>query len=194
MPDSVYWNDKTLDHERAALFVGTVTMESPQAIRINGDNATEKVGFFGTTFNYEGMGNTQGESIPPIKTVNDVNLSSIEEARKSLDYIDAGIDQFVKVSNGISINSSILQNSISSSLQNLIYSEGNFSSLISTDYAIETTTFTVSSMIKDTSLALLAQANAPKKAVNTLVSNVMENQWDPTFFLVQGGGYRYKNI
>ena len=42
--------------------------------------------------------------------------------------------------------------------------------------------------------ALLAQANAPKKAVNTLVSNVMENQWDPTFFLVQGGGYRYKNI
>ena len=77
---------------------------------------------------------------------------------------------------------------------NLIHAEGEFSSLLSTDYAIETTTFTVSSMIKETSLALLAQANAPKKAVNTLISNVMENQWDPTFFLVQGGGYRYRNI
>ena len=42
---------------------------------------------------------------------------------------------------------------------------------------LETTTFTVSSMIKET-FSILAQANAPKKAVNTLISNVMENQWD----------------
>jgi len=41
---------------------------------------------------------------------------------------------------------------------------------------------------------MLAQANVPKQAVNTLVGNVMQSQWDPTFFLVQGGGYRYKNI
>ena len=101
---------------------------------------------------------------------------------------------FVEVGNEISVNASRISSAITSSLNNLIHAEGEFSSLLSTDYAIETTTFTVSSMIKETSLALLAQANAPKKAVNTLVSNVMENQWDPTFFLVQGGGYRYRNI
>ena len=158
------------------------------------DDPTEKSGFFGTLFNYEGIGNTEGASLPPIKTVNDVDLSTNSSARKSLDYIDAGIKQFNKVSSGISINASVLSSSISSTLQNLIYAEGGLSSLINTNFAVETTTFTVSSMIKDTSLALLAQANAPKKAVNTFVSNVMENQWDPTFFLVQGGGYRYKNI
>ena len=194
VPDPVYYNDVTEDHERAALVVGTVTMESIQAIRITGDDPTEKSGFFGTLFNYEGIGNTEGASLPPIKTVNDVDLSTNSSARKSLDYIDAGIEQFNKVSSGISINASVLSSSISSTLQNLIYAEGGLSSLINTNFAVETTTFTVSSMIKDTSLALLAQANAPKKAVNTLVSNVMESQWDPTFFLVQGGGYRYKNI
>ena len=194
IPDPIYQNNITEDHERAALVVGTVTMESPQAIRVTGDNATEKNGFFGTLFNYEGMGSTQGQSLPPIKTVNDVDLSTINSASKSLDYIDAGIEQFNKVSNGISINASIISSSISSTLQNLIHVEGGLNSLLATNYAIETTTFAVGSMINDTSLALLAQANAPKKAVNTLVSNVMENQWDPTFFLVQGGGYRYKNI
>ncbi len=194
VPDPVYYNNITQDQQRTALIVGTVTMESPQAIRITGDNATEKSGFFGTLFNYEGMGNTSGESLPPVKTVNDVDLSSISAASKSLDYIDAGIKQFNKVSSGISINASVLSSSISSTLQNLIYAEGGLSSLINTNFAIETTTFTVGSMIKDTSLALLAQANAPKKAVTTLVSNVMETQWDPTFFLIQGGGYRYRNI
>ena len=194
VPDPVYYNNITQDQQRTALVVGTVTMESPQAIRITGDNATEKSGFFGTLFNYEGMGNTSGESLPPVKTVNDVDLSSISAASKSLDYIDAGIKQFNKVSSGISINASVLSSSISSTLQNLIYAEGGLSSLINTNFAIETTTFTVGSMIKDTSLALLAQANAPKKAVTTLVSNVMETQWDPTFFLIQGGGYRYRNI
>ena len=194
VPDDVYYDNITQDQQRTALVVGTVTMESPQAIRITGDNATEKSGFFGTLFNYEGMGNTSGESLPPVKTVNDVDLSSISAASKSLDYIDAGIKQFNKVSSGISINASVLSSSISSTLQNLIYAEGGLSSLINTNFAIETTTFTVGSMIKDTSLALLAQANAPKKAVTTLVSNVMETQWDPTFFLVQGGGYRYRNI
>ena len=194
VPDDVYYDNITQDQQRTALVVGTVTMESPQAIRITGDNATEKSGFFGTLFNYEGMGNTRGESLPPVKTVNDVDLSSISAASKSLDYIDAGIKQFNKVSSGISINASVLSSSISSTLQNLIYAEGGLSSLINTNFAIETTTFTVGSMIKDTSLALLAQANAPKKAVTTLVSNVMETQWDPTFFLVQGGGYRYRNI
>jgi len=194
VPDDVYYDNITQDQQRTALVVGTVTMESPQAIRITGDNSTEKSGFFGTLFNYEGMGNTSGESLPPVKTVNDVDLSSISAASKSLDYIDAGIKQFNKVSSGISINASVLSSSISSTLQNLIYAEGGLSSLINTNFAIETTTFTVGSMIKDTSLALLAQANAPKKAVTTLVSNVMETQWDPTFFLVQGGGYRYRNI
>ena len=194
VPDPVYYNNITQDQQRTALVVGTVTMESPQAIRITGDNATEKSGFFGTLFNYEGMGTTSGESLPPVKTVNDVDLSSISAASKSLDYIDAGIKQFNKVSSGISINASVLSSSISSTLQNLIYAEGGLSSLINTNFAIETTTFTVGSMIKDTSLALLAQANAPKKAVTTLVSNVMETQWDPTFFLIQGGGYRYRNI
>ncbi len=194
VPDDVYYDNITQDQQRTALVVGTVTMESPQAIRITGDNAIEKSGFFGALFNYEGIGNTSGESLPPIKTVNDVDLSSISAASKSLDYIDAGIKQFNKVSSGISINASVLSSSISSTLQNLIYAEGGLSSLINTNFAIETTTFTVGSMIKDTSLALLAQANAPKKAVTTLVSNVMETQWDPTFFLVQGGGYRYRNI
>ena len=37
----------------------------------------------------------------PRKTVNDVDLSSISAASKSLDYIDAGIKQFNKVSSGI---------------------------------------------------------------------------------------------
>ena len=30
VPDPVYYNDITQDYERAALIVGTVTMESPQ--------------------------------------------------------------------------------------------------------------------------------------------------------------------
>ena len=98
------------------------------------------------------------------------------------------------VLDGVVITAPRISSAITSTLNNMIHAEGEFSSLLSTDYAIETTTFTVSSMIKETSLALLAQANAPKKAVNTLVSNVMENDWDPTFFLVQGGGYRYRNI
>ena len=140
------------------------------------------------------MVNDGGKSLAAIKTVNDVDISSVENARKSLDYIDAGIDRFVEVSNEISVNASRISSAITSTLHNMIQAEGEYNNLISTDYAIETTTFTVSSMIKETSLALLAQANAPKKAVNTWVSNVMENQCDPTFFLVQGGGYRYRNI
>ncbi len=199
VPDPVYYNDITQDYERAALIVGTVTMESPQTIRIASDNSTEKAGFFGTAYGYidaEGgaAGNSDLVTVSPIKTVNDVDISTVTNARKSLDYIDAGIDKFVEVSNEISVNASRISSAITSTLNNIIHAEGEFSSLLSTDYAIETTTFTVSSMIKETSLALLAQANAPKKAVNTLVSNVMENQWDPTFFLVQGGGYRYRNI
>ena len=199
VPDPIYYNDITQDYERAALIVGTVTMESPQTIRIAGDNQTEKVGFFGSSYNYtdangDGQGTSELQTVSPIKTVNDVDISNITNARKSLDYIDAGIDRFNTISNEISVNASRISSAITSTLNNMIHAEGEFSSLLSTDYAIETTTFTVSSMIKETSLALLAQANAPKKAVNTLVSNVMENQWDPTFFLVQGGGYRYRNI
>ena len=199
VPDPIYYNDITQDFERAALIVGTVTMESIQTIRIAGDIQTEKVGFFGSAYNYtdangDGQGTSRLETVPPIKTVNDVDISDITNARKSLDYIDAGIDRFNTISNEISVNASRISSAITSTLNNIIHAEGEFSSLLSTDYAIETTTFTVSSMIKETSLALLAQANAPKKAVNTLVSTVMENDWDPTFFLVQGGGYRYRNI
>ena len=35
-------------------------------------------------------------TVSPIKTVNDVDISTITNARKSLDYVDAGIDRFVK--------------------------------------------------------------------------------------------------
>ena len=74
MPGPVYYNDVTEDM-KGCFVVGTVTMESIQAIRITGDNPTEKW-LFGTLFNYEGIGNTEGASLPPIKTVNDVDLST----------------------------------------------------------------------------------------------------------------------
>ena len=175
--------------------LGAKTGEQERKMR----HMIEKVGFFGSSYNYtdangDGQGTSELQTVSPIKTVNDVDISNITSARKSLDYIDAGIDRFNTISNEISVNASRISSAIKSTLNNMIHAEGEFSSLLSTDYAIETTTFTVSSMIKETSLALLAQANAPKKAVNTLISNVMENQWDPTFFLVQGGGYRYRNI
>ena len=111
-----------------------------------------------------------------------------------MDYIDAGIDQFNKVSNNISINATRLGFAVENTINLLGHSEAAIGDLLDVNYAIEATTFAVSSMVKETSVALLAQANAPQQAVNTLVGNVMQSQWDPTFFLVQGGGYRYKNI
>ena len=62
------------------------------------------------------------------------------------------------------------------------------------DFAAETSNLTKAQILSQAATSMLAQANAPKQAVNTLVGNVMQSQWDPTFFLVQGGGYRYKNI
>ena len=63
VPDPIYYNDITQDYERAALIVGTVTMESPQTIRIASDNSTEKAGFFGTAYNYiDAEGNAAGNS------------------------------------------------------------------------------------------------------------------------------------
>ena len=111
VPDPVYYNDITQDYERAALIVGTVTLESPKVIRIASDKPTEKTGFFGTAYNYKdaegnASGNTNLATLSPTKTVNDVDISTITSARKSLDYIDAGIDRFVKVSNEISVNAS----------------------------------------------------------------------------------------
>ena len=50
VPDPVYYNDITQDYERAALIVGTVTMESPKIIRIASDKPTEKAGFFGSIY------------------------------------------------------------------------------------------------------------------------------------------------
>ena len=192
--DPVYYGNKTLDYERAAVMVGTVSMTSPNRIRINLDHPTEKLGFYGTTFNYEANTEQEGASLPPSKTVNDVDLKTIESASKSIDYIEAGLDKFLEVSNSISVNATRLGYAVENTVNTLLHSEEAIGDVLDVDYAIETTTFTVSSMVKETSVAMLAQANAPKQAVNTLVGNVMQSQWDPTFFLVQGGGYRYKNI
>ena len=192
--DPVYYNDRTQDYERAAVMVGTVSMTSSHRIRINLDHETEKLGFYGNTFNYDATSQQEGASLPPSKTVNDVDLQTRELAKQSMDYIDAGIDQFNKVSNNISINATRLGFAVENTINLLGHSEAAIGDLLDVNYAIEATTFAVSSMVKETSVALLAQANAPQQAVNTLVGNVMQSQWDPTFFLVQGGGYRYKNI
>ena len=106
--DPVYYGNKTLDYERAAVMVGTVSMTSPNRIRINLDHPTEKLGFYGTTFNYEANTEQEGASLPPSKTVNDVDLKTIESASKSIDYIEAGLDKFLEVSNSISVNASRL--------------------------------------------------------------------------------------
>ena len=192
--DPVYYNDRTQDYERAALMVGTVSMTSPHRIRMHSDHETEKLGFYGDTFNYDATSQATGASLPPSKTVHDVDLRTRELARKSMDYINAGIDKFLEVSNNISVNATRLGYSVGNTINLLGHSEAAKGDLLDVDYAIETTTFAVSSMVKETSVALLAQANAPQQAVSTLVGNVMQSQWDPTFFLVQGGGYRYKNI
>ena len=192
--DPVYYNDKTQDYERAALMVGTVSMTSSHRIRMHSDHETEKLGFYGDTFNYDATSQATGASLPPSKTVHDVDLRTRELAKKSMDYINAGIDKFLEVSNNISVNATRLGYSVGNTINLLGHSEAAKGDLLDVDYAIETTTFAVSSMVKETSVALLAQANAPQQAVSTLVGNVMQSQWDPTFFLVQGGGYRYKNI
>ena len=150
-----------------------VTIENNQALSLTGDDAIEEVGFLGGGFNFENAEATEWKSPNPSNTVAEVNLETMSNATYALQWIDAGIEHINKIRANIGAASSQISASLNGTRSAIFHAEGSKGEIIDLNYAKEATTYAVSSMVQETSTALLAQANAPKDAVQILLTNVM---------------------
>ncbi len=172
-PDPVYRNDITQDYERSALAIGTAIMTNNLKINIDGDHVTEEFGFLGAGMGYLSAGGLDGQAAPGTRSVSDVNVETIFMANESLKYIDVGINKINEMRAEIGATSNRVSSSLDNTVTAIMYSEKSQGDIIDLDYAREATTYAVTSMVQDTSTALLAQANVPREAVSILLRNVM---------------------
>lgn len=136
-------------------------------LRLSSDSAFAVADGTGTALNLVGM--TGSYAVDPTSTIDQVNVTTFENAQEAILKIDNSLRQINDVRAGLGALTNRLQNTISNlqiSSENLASSD---SRIRDADFAAETANLTRSQILQQSGVAVLAQANSSQQAVLQLL-------------------------
>ncbi len=143
--------------------VGQMTLSSIKSFTVAGDDATAEDGFFGTL-----NGTTTGGTAS-LATVASVNIATTSGAANAIRTIDGAINKI----NTARANLGAISNRLDNTISNLTNISTNISSSQSriqdADFAAESTNLAKAQILQQAATAMLAQANASKQGVLSLL-------------------------
>ncbi|MDA8647679.1 flagellin [Rhodobacteraceae bacterium] len=157
----------------AAAVVGQVEMNSIKAFTVTGDDATAEDGFFNTTSanttaNAKGTATTGGGTAT-LSSIASVDISTVAGANAAIAAADGALNKVSTARADLGALSNRLNYTVANltSVSNAI--SASRSSIADADFANETTTLAKTQILQQASTAMLAQANASKQNVLSLL-------------------------
>ena len=144
---------------------GVVRMESSQAFTVSDEesgstNTTAATGYFGS-------GNDSGSS--SLTAVSAVNVGTLSGAQSAIAVIDGALARVNEIRSDLGAISNRLDHTISNLSNVVVNTEASQSRIQDADFAAETSNLTKSQILSQAATAMLAQANASKQSVLSLL-------------------------
>ena len=157
-----------------AAVVGQIEMNSIKAFTVTGDDATAEDGFFNTTSantvtaNAKGTATTGGGTAT-LSSIASVDISTVAGANAAIAAADGALNKVSTARADLGALSNRLNYTVANltSVSNAVSSSR--SSIADADFAAETTTLAKTQILQQASTAMLAQANASKQNVLSLL-------------------------
>lgn len=143
--------------------VGQLSLNSIKAFSVTGDDADSEDGYFGTN-NAAAAGGSAS-----LSAISAVDISTTTGANNAVTAIDGALDKI----NSARGDLGAISNRLSYTLNNLssikVNTEASLSKIKDADFAVETSNLTKAQILSQAATAMLAQANASKQSVLSLL-------------------------
>ena len=143
--------------------VGQLSLSSIKSFTVSGDDATAEDGFFHTI-----NGTTTGGTAS-LSSISSVDISTVSGANNAIRAIDGALNKINAARGDLGAVSNRLDNTISNLSNIKVNVEASQSRIQDADFAAETSNLTKSQILSQAATAMLAQANASKQSVLSLL-------------------------
>ncbi|MDB2396595.1 flagellin [Planktomarina temperata] len=163
-------NDTETGGGEAALstVTGQVSFKAIKAFTVSGDDTDAKQGFFAVDGTYAPGATTAGGSAQ-VSAISALDISTATGANNAIVAIDGAIDKINAARGGLGA----ISNRLDYTLNNLgtirVNTEASLSRVEDADFAVETSNLTKAQILSQAATAMLAQANASKQSVLSLL-------------------------
>jgi flagellin len=143
--------------------VGQLALQSIKSFTVSGDDATAEDGFFDT------LNGTTGGGTASLSAISAINISTIAGANNAINAIDGALDKINAMRGDLGAVSNRLDHTMSNLGSIQINIEASQSRIQDADFAKVTGDLTKSQIMSQAATAMLAQANASKQGVLSLL-------------------------
>ena len=150
--------------------MGTMTLTSIKNFTVAGDNGggnSTGAGYFGTKSKYTGQTDVGGAS--KLSTVASISVASQEHASDAIAVLDSAIAKIDAQRADLGAISNRLDNTISNLSNIVMNTEASVSNIRDADFSKETSSLTRAQILTQAATSMLAQANASKQTVLSLL-------------------------
>lgn len=146
-----------------SVVVGQLSLASIKSFTVSGDDATGEDGFFGTL-----NGTTTGGTAS-LSAISGVDISTVSGANNAIRAIDGALNKINAARGDLGAVSNRLDNTINNLTNIKVNIESSQSRIQDADFAAETSNLTKAQILSQAATAMLAQANASKQSVLSLL-------------------------
>ena len=143
--------------------VGQISLSSIKQFSVSGDDATAEDGFFHT------INGTAAGGTASLTAISSLDISTTTGANTAISAIDGALDKI----NAARGDLGAISNRLTYTLNNLgtikVNTEASLSKIQDADFAVETSKLTKAQILSQAATAMLAQANASKQSVLSLL-------------------------
>ena len=163
-------NDTTTAGGEAALstVTGQLSLHSIKTFTVTGDDVTAAQGFFAVDGTNAPGATTSGGSAQ-ISAISSVDISTATGANNAIVAIDGALDKVNSARGALGAVSNRLDYTINNLGTIKVNTEASLSRIEDADFAVETSNLTKSQILSQAATAMLAQANASKQSVLSLL-------------------------
>ena len=153
----------------AYVAVGQLTLTSVKSFVLEGDHATAGQGYFHAN-STSGSANSGGTA--QLSSVASLSLDTQAHASDAISTLDGAIAKIDGQRADLGAISNRLSHVVDNNTAMITNTESSKSHILDTDFAIETTKLTRTQILQQASTSMLAQANASKQSVLSLLQNL----------------------
>ena len=163
-------NDTATAGGEAALatVTGQLSLNSIKTFTVTGDDTTAKQGFFAVDATYA-PGATTGGGTAEISAISSLDISTSTGANNAIVAIDGALDKINAARGALGAVSNRLDYTLNNLGTIKVNTEASLSRIEDADFAVETSNLTKSQILSQAATAMLAQANASKQSVLSLL-------------------------
>ena len=163
-PDSTDLSeDGTTGDAATGTVVGQMSLTSIKEFSVSGDDATAEDGFFDT------INGTTAGGTASLSAISGIDISTATGANNAINAIDGALNKI----NAARGDLGAISNRLDYTLNNLgsikVNTEASLSQIKDADFAVETSNLTKAQILSQAATAMLAQANASKQSVLSLL-------------------------